>query len=140
MGKHDQESAAVGVDARADADAPRRIRQIADPRPRAPLLVEGQERPLIGHVVHEDGDVPTAVEESDQLKSVPNRTAMMIEAIAAGTTKRMMYHHTSYRNQAGSLPSTSSAREALRVMNHPAAIAMPRPPMGSIPPVANSDR
>lgn len=50
-------------DACADAEGPRLVHQVADTRQGAALLVEGQERQLVGHVVDEDRSFPALVEE-----------------------------------------------------------------------------
>src|SRR3954449_5947446 len=59
---------------RTDADRARLIRQIADTRTRAALLIERQERALIGQVVDEQRGVPAILQDADaQIDDVVRR-------------------------------------------------------------------
>src|SRR3954447_5677835 len=59
---------------RTDADRARLIRQIADTRTRAALLIERQERALIGQVVDEQRRVPAILQDADaQIDDVVRR-------------------------------------------------------------------
>src|SRR5258707_781209 len=53
------------VDTRRDADRPGLVGQEADPGAGSALLVEGQQRRLVGHVVDEDRRVPAVLEDAD---------------------------------------------------------------------------
>ena len=55
------------IEARGDSETARRVGEIVHPGERSSLLIECQERALVGDVVDEEGDVPGAGEDSDPL-------------------------------------------------------------------------
>ena len=63
------------VEPRRDPERPRLIGQVTDARARSALLVEGEERPLVGQVVAEERDVPLPAQDAERAGSRCRRRA-----------------------------------------------------------------